>query len=77
MVEIRRHIMKAVIDRFEGKCAVVTTEDKQKILWPIKSLPDDAQEGTKVRLIISTPRFEQEEKERVAKTVLNEILKDK
>lgn len=71
----RRYYIKAVIDRFEGKSAVLVTDDKQKILWPIKNLPDDIQEGSAVRLVISTSKTDEEEREKMAKTILNEILK--
>jgi len=72
----RRYYIKAVVDRFEGKLAVLVTDDKQKILWPIKNLPDDVQEGSIVRLVISTTKTDQEEREKLAKTMLNEILKN-
>jgi len=70
----KKYYIKAVIDRFEGKLAVLVTDDKQKILWPIKNLPDDVHEGSTVRLVISTAKTDQEEREKVAKTMLNEIL---
>lgn len=70
----KRYYIKVVIDRFEGKLAVLVTDDKQKILWPIKNLPDDVQEGSTVRLVISTTKTDQEEREKLAKTMLNEIL---
>lgn len=75
MTDSKKYYIKAVVDRFEGKFAVLVTDDKQKILWPIKNLPDDIQEGSAVRLVISTSKTDEEEREKMAKTILNEILK--
>lgn len=71
----KKYYLKAKIESFEGKFALIKTEDKQKLLWPIKNLPDDIQVGSLVRLVISTAKTDEEERERVAKTMLNEILK--
>lgn len=71
----KKYYLKAKIESFEGKFALIKTEDKQKLLWPIKNLPDDIQVGSLVRLVISTSKTDEEERERVAKTMLNEILK--
>jgi len=78
MVEVKQHILNASIDRFEGKSAVISfgKDKKQKLLWPIKNLPDDAQEGMTVRLAISTSQSDQEETQKLARAVLNEILSD-
>ena len=69
------NFIKAVIDRFENRKAVLKTDDGQELLWPIKNLPDDVQEGTVVRIVIKTNQTDQEEREKIAKTLLNEILK--
>jgi hypothetical protein len=69
--------IKAVIDRFEGDSAVIKTEDGQKLLWPKADLPEDAKEGAAVRLGISTNQTDEEERAKLAKTLLNEILQNK
>ena len=69
------HHLTATIDRFEGKQAVLRTEDGQDLLWPITNLPEDAHEGTTVRLVLSTGKTDEEEREKTAKALLNEILK--
>lgn len=69
--------IKAAIDRFEGDFAVVKTEDGQKILWPRKELPDDAKEGSALRLSAFTSQTDEEERTKLAKTLLNEILQSK
>jgi hypothetical protein len=66
--------LKAAIDRFEGDYAVIKTEDGQEILWPKKNLPDDAKEGSALRLSASTSQTDEEERTKLAKTLLNEIL---
>ncbi|MFZ5363917.1 MAG: DUF3006 domain-containing protein [Patescibacteria group bacterium] len=69
--------IKAAIDRFEGDSAVIKTEDGQELLWPKQNLPEDAKEGSAVRLGIFTNQSDEEERTRLAKTLLNEILQNK
>lgn len=66
--------LKVKLKKFEGKFAVLETEDNQKVNWPIKNLPDDIQEGTGMRLIVSTSKTDQEDKEKIARIVINNIL---
>lgn len=70
----RQNYIKVVLDRFEGKFAVLKTSDGQELLWPIKNLPEEAKEGSGMRLILATAKTDQEEREKLAKTILNEIL---
>ncbi|MFA5129020.1 MAG: DUF3006 domain-containing protein [Patescibacteria group bacterium] len=69
--------IKAAIDRFEGDSAVIKTEDGQELLWPKLDLPEDAKEGAALRLSISTNQSDEEERTKLAKTLLNEILQNK
>jgi len=69
--------LKATIDRLEGNLAVIKTEDNQEILWPISDLPEGTKEGTAVRLTLSTSQSDEEERTKLAKTLLNEILQPK
>ena len=71
-----RYFLKGIIDRFKDKLAIIITEDDQKLIWPIKDLPEDCEQGTAVRIILTTSRTDQEERDKVAKTVLNKILKN-
>ncbi len=71
------NFLKVVIDRIEGNSAVLKTDDGQEILWPTKNLPEDAKEGTAARLVLSTSRSDEEERTKLAKTLLNEILQTK
>lgn len=69
--------LKAVIDRFEGESVVIKLEDGQEIIWPKKDLPEDAKEGSALRLSVSTSQSDEEERTKLAKTLLNEILQPK
>ncbi|MFA6099177.1 MAG: hypothetical protein WCV50_06585 [Patescibacteria group bacterium] len=66
--------LKVLIKKFEGKFAVLETDDKQNLLWPIKNLPDDAEAGRQVKLFISTTLSDQAEQEKLARAMLNQIL---
>ncbi len=70
-----KFFLKATIDRFEGKFAVLKTDDGQEILWSISNLPEDAKEGSAVRLSIHTSKTDEEEKIKLAKSLLEEILR--
>jgi hypothetical protein len=72
---IDKFFLKATIDRFEGKFAVLKTEDNQEILWPMSDLSEDAKEGSAVRLFLSTSKTDEEEKTKLAKSLLEEILR--
>jgi len=67
--------INGVIDRFEGTVAVVRFQDSQELRMPIKSLPDDIKEGGVLRLIISTAEDNEQERERMARAILNELLR--
>ena len=67
-------IIKGILDRFEGKLAVIKTETGTEIFWPIKDLPDDIVSGNVIRLTLTTNENESEEREALAKSMLNEIL---
>ena len=71
-----RYFLEGVIDRFEDKMAVIITKDGQKLLWPINNLPEDSQKGKTVRIVLSTTKSDQDEREKTAKTILNQILRN-
>jgi RNA binding exosome subunit len=70
------YTLEGVVERFEDKVAIIVTADKQTLRWPIKNLPEDCEVGTAIRLIIRTDKSEQQEREKIAKTMLNQILKN-
>lgn len=73
--ENQEYFLTMIIDRFEEKFAVLKDQAGQDFLWPIKNLPDDAKAGMTVRLNITTDKTASQEREQLAKTLLNEILK--
>lgn len=75
-IQNEQYNQMSVIDRFEGTMAVLKFDDGQELLWPIKRLPEDCKEGAVVRVVISTAKTEEEEREKLAKTLINELLKN-
>ena len=72
----KQNFQKGVIDRFEGDKTVIKLDDGQQVIWPVSDLPEGLTEGDSLRLVILTAEEEGEERERIAKHILNEILKD-
>ncbi len=71
----KRKYIPATVDRVEGKKAVLKLDDGQSLDWPMDKLPGDAREGSRVKLVLFSNKTEEEEREEMAKKVLNEILK--
>ncbi len=69
--------VKASIDRFEGDRVVLSADDRAEFVIPRSALPHDMREGARVILTISSENEETDEKENLAKKILNEILKKK
>ncbi|MFA6322759.1 MAG: hypothetical protein WCX71_04795 [Candidatus Buchananbacteria bacterium] len=65
------------LEKFEGKSAVINLDGGQSVNWPIAQLPANAEIGTTIRLKLLTESSEEVEREKIAKTILNEILKEK
>jgi len=65
--------LNGIIDRIEGDFAVIRTS-KTEILWPIEFLPKEAKEGSSISLKAFLEKDETKEREKLAKTILNEIL---
>ena len=74
VTEKRKHII-AVVDRIEGNKAVLKLDDGQSLFWSMDNWPVEASEGTVVKLVLMTDKDEEAEREKMAKAVLNEILK--
>lgn len=70
-----KNFIFGVLDRFEGEMGVILLDDGQKILWPKDKLPKETEEGDVVKLKIFSSGLETEEREKLAKTILSEILK--
>lgn len=65
--------MKAVIDRFEDNKAVLRVEGQELIISKTE-LPKEAKEGSTLFILISEHASEEAAREKMAKTLLNEIL---
>lgn len=68
------HALKVEIKRFEGKFAIVETDDSQMLRWPIRDLPEDAQEGMTVQLIMSTDKTDEKSRQRLAREMINSLI---
>ena len=62
------------IDRFEGEKAILKNEDNETIVWPKNKLPKDVKEGSILAFIITDKAEAKNNKEDLAKDILNEIL---
>ncbi|HRY63177.1 MAG TPA: DUF3006 domain-containing protein [Patescibacteria group bacterium] len=71
----KKRPIACTVDRFEGQRAVLKLEDGQSLGWPIDKLPGGVSEGSEVKIFLTTAKNEEEERERTAKAVLNELLK--
>ena len=67
--------LKVTLDRIEGDYGILITEKKKKILWPEDELPDQA-EGAVFEIDIKSNEEAQASQEKLAKAILNEILKE-
>lgn len=67
--------LNGTLHHFAGSNAIIILKDKQTLLWPIKKLPDDIKEGEIIKLIITTDKLEEKNREQAQKNLLNQILK--
>jgi len=66
--------LELTIDRFEGDKAVLKNEDNETVVWPKNKLPKDVKEGSILALTITDQAEAKNNKEDLAKDILNEIL---
>ena len=67
--------ISGVIDRFEGDLAIIKFDDGQEIHWPKNKIPQEYAKGSAIKLAIHTEQDEEEERTKLARTLLNEIFK--
>jgi len=72
----KQNFQKGVIDRIEENKAVIKLDDGQQVIWPVSDLPEGLTEGDSLRLVILTAEEDGDAREKLAKQILNEILKD-
>ena len=66
--------LTATIDRIEEDKAILVFDDGQKLIIPINKLPANSSAGKILEINLNANENETNEKERLAKDVLNEIL---
>ena len=66
--------MQAILDRFEENFAVLHLDDGQELSVPKTALPENTREGAALFLLITENATEEAHREKLAKSILNEIL---
>ncbi|MBI3626818.1 DUF3006 domain-containing protein [Candidatus Uhrbacteria bacterium] len=70
-----RPFISGHLARFEGDLAIIKLDDGQELNWPKDKLPQDYKKGSVIKLYLSTNQNEDEERTKMAKTLLNEIFR--
>ena len=65
---------EATVKAVEGDSAVLALANGETLRWPASLLPQDVGVGDTVRVIIHSSKTDEEERQRLAKEVLNELL---
>lgn len=69
------NFIEGIIDRIEGDKAIISIKDGQTIHWPIEKLPKNSLEGNNIKIFIAQQEIsDEEERNLLAKNILNEIL---
>ncbi len=71
----KRKSVSATVDRFENNLVVLKCDDGQVLNWSADNLPATLTEGERVKLVLFTEGAEKQEREELAKKILNELLK--
>ena len=69
------YTIKGHIKSFVDKIAIIALETGQLIEWPIAQLPKDCNEGLEITVSLHTPLSITVAKNKLAKQLLNELLK--
>lgn len=64
-------IVKLTLDRIEDKQAVLLTNDKETVFWPLSKMPNNSKEGDEFYFQIVDTKGSNKD---LAKELLNEIL---
>jgi len=73
---MQNNSIEFVIDRIEGQFAVLRGDNELEINWPKRNMPKGTSEGDVVVLSLKTLEDERAKREKTAKEILKEILKD-
>lgn len=72
---MKSHTLEAVFDRLDGDSVVLIIAN-QELRWPKKQFPKDVKIGQHVHLELHTTETLNANQDKLAKSILNEILKD-
>lgn len=72
----QEYFTEGKIEEFKDTSAIVKLSDGQKVTWPIKNLPDNCSVGTKIRLSLNTSQTDKAGNDEIARSILNEVLKN-
>lgn len=75
MIEEKQFFVEGTVKKFIEKQVEIILTDGQKIFWPIKNLPEDIEVNSQVKLFLKDNNTTDEEREKMAQTILNNILK--
>jgi len=69
-----QYVQKATVKKITSEQAELELPDGQVIKWPVKLLPSDLKNGDTVRILVHDKQTEEEERQRLAKSLLNEVM---
>lgn len=70
-----KKFLEGVIENVGDDFVIIKTADGQKLRWPKKDLQNECQLNAPVKIAIFTEQEWQEDKETLAKNILNQLLK--
>ncbi len=70
------HSQKVTIEKLTETSATLVMQDGQKITWDKKLLPANAKEKDTLSMIIHSKETDSQEREKLAKQILNELFKE-
>ena len=70
------NILTGKIKGFEKDLAIIAMAENLTIKWPIKNLPPGIEVGSACKIILTTAENQADDQEKIAKTILNEILQN-
>lgn len=65
---------QATVIRLDEQSAVLQLPDGQSINWPLDLLPPDTKVNDSLKIIIHNKKTDEEERQRLARTLLNEVM---
>ncbi len=69
-----QYVQKAIVKKINSEQAELELVDGQILLWPKNLLPSDLNIGDTVRILVHDKKTEEEERKKLAKALLNEVM---